>query len=284
MGIEQDYRAILVPTDAFKPLTAIVRYKEFGHKKKLFKGECIRTKARSVDDPYFYYIDEGQIRLAVRERVGRGDAGAVAQRGQRVFGRVLRLCVDRALSGALRGQAEHRAVRVRRKSSSTTSCATTPSCSTSFVYVCHMSFAQMAHRLSNTGSQSAVKRLSMWLQKLLRGPRPRARRVVCDSVHAHAAGALGAAADPHHHLHQARGPARGRRGDRAVAHRHPCARCGASGGLRARGGAVGASGAGVRAGRPERCGGHAVRRPGAGGTGRAGKARKVALGALENQT
>lgn len=38
MGIEQDYRAILVPTDAFKPLTAIVRYKEFGHKKKAVQG------------------------------------------------------------------------------------------------------------------------------------------------------------------------------------------------------------------------------------------------------
>ncbi len=35
-----------------------------------------------------------------------------------------------------------------------------------FINVCHMSFAQMGHRISNTGYQSSTKRMIMWLQKL----------------------------------------------------------------------------------------------------------------------
>ena len=282
MGIEQDYRAILVPTDAFKPLTAIVRYKEFGHKKKLFKGECIRTKARSVDDPYFYYIDEGQIVSLFENESGEGTPVLWRNAGNAFSAE----CFDFASIGRYQARfvaKQNTVLFAFSQKQLYDLMRDDPELFYEFVYVCHMSFAQMAHRLSNTGSQSAVKRLSMWLQKLCVAHDPEARRVVCDSVRAHAAGALGAAADPHHHLHQARGPARGRRGDQAVAHRHPRARCGAPGGLRAGGGAVGASGAGVRAGRPERCGGHAVRRPGAGGAGRAGKAREVAIGALENQ-
>lgn len=165
MGIEQDYRAILVPTDAFKPLTAIVRYKEFGHKKKLFKGECIRTKARSVDDPYFYYIDEGQIVSLFENESGEGTPVLWRNAGNAFSAE----CFDFASIGRYQARfvaKQNTVLFAFSQKQLYDLMRDDPELFYEFVYVCHMSFAQMAHRLSNTGSQSAVKRLSMWLQKL----------------------------------------------------------------------------------------------------------------------
>ena len=59
MATKEDYRAILLPGESFG-VSQIARYKDRAHKKKLFKGEFITTVARSIDDPYYYYIDEGK--------------------------------------------------------------------------------------------------------------------------------------------------------------------------------------------------------------------------------
>ena len=71
MATEQDYRSILIPTQPFRRLK-IAEYKELGRKKKLFKGEYIRTSAKTIDDPYYFYIDEGQIAATFEQESGGG--------------------------------------------------------------------------------------------------------------------------------------------------------------------------------------------------------------------
>ena len=71
MATKEDYRAILLPGESFG-VSQIARYKDRAHKKKLFKGECITTVARSIDDPYYYYIDEGQILTTFTDDSGEG--------------------------------------------------------------------------------------------------------------------------------------------------------------------------------------------------------------------
>lgn len=53
-------------------VSQIARYKDRAHKKKLFKGEYITTVAHSIDDPYYYYIDEGQILTTFTDDSGEG--------------------------------------------------------------------------------------------------------------------------------------------------------------------------------------------------------------------
>ena len=69
MATEQEYRSILIPNQPFRRLK-IADYISQGKKKKLFKGEYIRTSAKTIDDLYYYYIDEGQIVAAFEQESG----------------------------------------------------------------------------------------------------------------------------------------------------------------------------------------------------------------------
>ena len=164
MATAQDYRSILMPNEPFRRLK-IERYKDRGHKKKLFKGESIHIGARTVDDPYYYYIDEGQIVSMFENESGEGTPVFWRNEGNAFSAE----CFDFASIG------RYRAKFVATRNTVLFSFSQRqlydfmhddPELFYEFVYVCHMSFAQMAHRLSNTGSQSAAKRLAMWLQKL----------------------------------------------------------------------------------------------------------------------
>ena len=66
---QNDHMAILLPTLPFKQLK-ITQYIDGGKKKKLFKGESLRAKANTIDDPYFFYIDEGQITFGMERESG----------------------------------------------------------------------------------------------------------------------------------------------------------------------------------------------------------------------
>lgn len=171
MATEQDYRSILIPTEPFHQLK-IARYKDQGHKKKLFKGESVRIGARTADDPYYYYIDEGQITLYFGNESGEGMPVLWRHEGNAFPAE----CFDFASIG--RYQAQFTAIRNTVLFSFSQRqlyefMQSDPDIFYEYVYVCHMSFAQMAHRLSNTGSQSAVKRMAMWLQKLCAAHEPR---------------------------------------------------------------------------------------------------------------
>ncbi|WP_080799993.1 Crp/Fnr family transcriptional regulator [Arabiibacter massiliensis] len=164
MATEEDYRSILIPTQPFRRLR-IADYKDQGRKKKLFKGEYIRTSAKTIDDLYYYYIDEGQIVATFEQESGEpaplywrnaGNAFSAEYNDYASIGRykarfiaakntVLFAFTQRQLYELMREDAE---------------------LFYEFVNVCHMSFAQMGHRISNTGYQSSTKRMTMWLQKL----------------------------------------------------------------------------------------------------------------------
>ncbi len=164
MATEQDYRAILIPTEPFRQLK-IASYIDRGRKKKLFKGEFIHTNAATVDDPDDYYIDEGEIATMFANESGEGTPVAWRSAGN-------------AFSAEYNGFASigrYRTRFVAVKNSVVFSftqrqlyefAQEDPDIFYEYVYTCHMHFAQMAHRLSNTGYQSSMKRLVMWLQKL----------------------------------------------------------------------------------------------------------------------
>ena len=164
MATEQDYLSILIPTQPFRKLK-IADYVSQAKKKKLFKGEYIRTSARTVDDPYYYYIDEGQIAATFEKESGdgtplywrnagnafpaeHGDFASIGRYKARFIATkntVLFAFTQRQLYELMQDD---------------------PDLFYEYIYVCHMNFAQMGHRLSNTGYQSSTKRMIMWLQKL----------------------------------------------------------------------------------------------------------------------
>ena len=170
MATEQDYRSILIPTQPFHRLK-IAEYTSYGKKKKLFKGEYIHSNAKTIDDLYYYYIDEGQIVATFERESGEGvplfwrDAGnafSAEYNNYASIGRykarftatqntVLFAFTQRQLYELSQQDAE---------------------LFYEFVKVCHMSFAQMGHRISNTGYQSSTKRMVMWLQKLCSTQKP----------------------------------------------------------------------------------------------------------------
>ena len=174
MATEADYRATLIPTESFGPMR-IARYKDEGRKKKLFKGEAITWSARTIDDPYYYYIDEGQIVCALSDESGNdvpvmwrnaGNALSAEYDGFASIGRYQAHLVatkNSVLSAFSQRQLYELAQR-------------DPDVFYEFIRMCHANFAQNARRLSNTGIQSSSKRLVMWLQKLCAVHQPNKRR------------------------------------------------------------------------------------------------------------
>lgn len=164
MATEQDYLSILIPTLPFRQLK-IVDYIDQGKKKKLFKGEYIRTSSTTIDDPYYYYIDEGQIVATFEKESGNGtplywrNAGNAFSAESGDFASIGRYKARfvATQNTVLFAFSKHQLYQFIQED---------PELFYEFIYVCHMSFAQMGHRISNTGYQSSTKRMIMWLQKL----------------------------------------------------------------------------------------------------------------------
>ena len=164
MATEQEYRSILIPNQPFRRLK-IADYISQGKKKKLFKGEYIRTSAKTIDDLYYYYIDEGQI-VATFER----ESGEVAPLYWRNAGNAFSAEYnDYASIGRYKARfiaAQNTVLFAFTQRQLYELSQDDPELFYEFINVCHMSFAQMGHRISNTGYQSSTKRMIMWLQKL----------------------------------------------------------------------------------------------------------------------
>ena len=158
MATEQEYRSILIPNQPFRRLK-IADYISQGKKKKLFKGEYIRTSAKTIDDLYYYYIDEGQI-VATFERESywrnAGNAFSAEYNDYASIGRYKARFIA-AQNTVLFAFTQRQLYELSQDD---------PELFYEFINVCHMSFAQMGHRISNTGYQSSTKRMIMWLQKL----------------------------------------------------------------------------------------------------------------------
>lgn len=164
MATEQDYRSILIPTQPFRQLKIAERISE-GKKKKLFKGEYVRTSSNTLDDPYYYYIEEGQIVAMFEKESGDGTPLYWRNAGNAFSAE----SDDFASIGRYKARfvaTQNTVLFAFSKQQLYDFMVEDPELFHEFVYVCHMSFAQMGHRISNTGYQSSTKRMIMWLQKL----------------------------------------------------------------------------------------------------------------------
>lgn len=164
MATPEDYNAILIPTQPFKQLN-IARYIDQGKKKKLFKGEYIRISSNCTDEPYYYYIEEGQIVAMFEKESGDGtplfwrNAGNAFPAEHGDFASIGRykarfVATQNTVLFAFSQQQLYQFM------------VEDPEVFYEYIYVAHMAFAQMGHRISNTGYQSSTKRMIMWLQKL----------------------------------------------------------------------------------------------------------------------
>ena len=160
----QDFRSILMITEPFHQVV-FSKYIDRGRKKKLFKGEEIRFKTRSIDDPYFYYVEEGQIAARLENAVGESTVLYYRNAGNAFSAESF----DYASIGQYKAKfiaTENSVLFAFSQRELYDLMLEDPEVFYEFVRVCHMSFAQMGHRISGTGSLSAVNRVVMWLQKL----------------------------------------------------------------------------------------------------------------------
>lgn len=164
MATAEEYRSILIPTQPFGQLK-IADHIELARKEKLFKNEYIRTSANTLDDPYYYYIDQGQIMATFERESGEpmplfwrnaGNAFSAEYCDFASIGRYkARFLATK--NTVLYAFSQRQLYELMRDDSDLFY---------EFVHVCHMSFAQMGHRIGNTGCQSSTQRIIMWLQKL----------------------------------------------------------------------------------------------------------------------
>ena len=164
MATKQDYQSILIPTQPFRQLK-IVEYIDQGKKKKLFKGECIKMSSKTIDDPYYYYIEEGQIAATFGNESGDSTPLYWRNAGNAFSAE----CSDFASIGRYKARfiaTQNTVLFAFSQRQLYEFMQDDPDLFYEFIYVCHMSFAQMGHRISNTGYQSSTKRMIMWLQKL----------------------------------------------------------------------------------------------------------------------
>lgn len=164
MATNQDYRAILMPTEPFAPLQ-IACYIDRAHKIKLFKGECIQNVTRGIDDLYYFYVDQGEIETSFENEEGartfirscnEGNAFSSQYEGFASIGRYKASFVAKRNS-VVYAFSQKQLYDIAREDDAIFY---------EFIYVCHISFAQSGHRIANISAQPAEKRLAMWLQKL----------------------------------------------------------------------------------------------------------------------
>lgn len=161
---QNDHMAILLPTLPFKQLK-IAQYIGEGKKKKLFKGEALRAKADGRDDPYYFYIDEGQLAFSMQRESGERVTLIWRSAGNS-------MCVE---YGSFASIGPYGAQIVATENTVLFSfsqqqlydlCTRDPEVFYELIYVNHMTYAQLAHRISNSAFQPPATRVLVWLQKM----------------------------------------------------------------------------------------------------------------------
>ena len=164
MTTTRDYDAILIPTLPFKQLR-FERYIDQARKRKLFKGEYIDLSCTDKDQLYFYYIQEGQVKCCFENEDGAQivlyyrNAGNAFQAEYHRFAsigqnRMKFVATQNTIAFAFTQQQLFDLVRDDFELFD------------ELLYTVHMSFAQIGHRIGNTGIQSSSKRILTWLTKL----------------------------------------------------------------------------------------------------------------------
>lgn len=167
---ERDYQSILIPTLSFGPLK-IAEKLAYGQQEKLFKGEALNRKVITPDDPYYFYIEQGQICLYNRRETGegtaifwrnQGDAFSTEYGGFASIGKYPAQFIA-TKNTVLYGFSQRQLLAFAEAD---------PEYFFEFVRVCHMTFAQIGHRVANVAHQAPDIRYAMWLQKLCTATNP----------------------------------------------------------------------------------------------------------------
>jgi CRP/FNR family cyclic AMP-dependent transcriptional regulator len=160
----EDYTAVLIPTMPFRKLK-IGQYIDQARKRKLFKDETITVSARTKDDLYYYYVDKGQLRCSFTKINGEpatlffrneGNAFSIEYGGIASVGEY-KMHFVATRDTVVFGFSQEQLFEIMQED---------PEIFYEFIFVCHMAFGQMGHRISNTAVPSSMQRIIIWLRKL----------------------------------------------------------------------------------------------------------------------
>lgn len=160
----KDRLSILIPTQPFHRLK-IGEYKELGRKKKLFKGESLIINARTIDDLYYVYVDEGCVSMILEQESNLRVILNTRSAGNALMAQYN----DYAALGPYEAKVlaeENSVLFIFTQRDLFELIQKDPDIFYEFVNVSHMSIAQMGHRLSLITNQRANTRVIMWLLKL----------------------------------------------------------------------------------------------------------------------
>lgn len=170
MGTTTDFTSILMPTYPTRKLN-FSKYAHLGKLYKLFKDEFINTCCNHDDDPYLFYIVSGIIQM----RFQRAD-GSILVLAHRYAGNVFQseYCGFASISGdKLKFIAIENSVIISfSKSQLFELLKQDAQLMDDFLYVVHMTYATLCHRLMNTACLPSSQRLLTWLDKLCRTSTP----------------------------------------------------------------------------------------------------------------
>lgn len=164
MGTTSDYNSILMPTHAIKKLN-FEQYLHLGKPHKLFHDEFINSICYLDDDPYLYYIASGKIQICFERPDGslliiaHRDAGNAFQS---------EYCGFASISGdKLKFIAIENSVLISfTKKQLFELMKDDKQVMDDFLYVTHMFYATLCHRLMNTACLHTSQRFLTWLNKL----------------------------------------------------------------------------------------------------------------------
>jgi CRP/FNR family cyclic AMP-dependent transcriptional regulator len=164
MPTPEDFTAVLIPTMPFTKLK-IGHYVDQARKRKLFKGEVITVVSHDEDDLYYYYVEKGQLRCSFTKINGEpatlffrneGNAFSIEYGGIASLGEY-KMHYVATKDTIVFGFTQKQLYEIMQQD---------PEIYYEFIFVCHMAFGQMGHRISNTAVPSSMQRIVIWLRKL----------------------------------------------------------------------------------------------------------------------
>lgn len=160
----KDRLSLLIPTQPFHRLK-IGDYKEFGHKKKLFKGESLHLNARTIDDLYFVYVDEGCVSMVLDQESNTRAVLNYCVAGNALLAQYNNYAELGPYEAKVFAQ-ENSVIFVFTQKELLELIQNDSELFYEFVNISHMEIAQRSHRLSLITNQRANTRVIMWLLKL----------------------------------------------------------------------------------------------------------------------
>jgi len=160
----EDQKALLIPIMPYHKLK-IGQYIYRGKKRKLFKGEYITSVSHEVDDLYYFYVEKGQLGVTFPKINGEGitlcyrnagnafpiEYGGIASIGD------YKMHWMATTDTIVYGFTQRQLFEIAQED---------PEIFYEFIFVCHMIFGQISHRITCTSAPSSMDRIAFWIIKL----------------------------------------------------------------------------------------------------------------------